>query len=58
MNAQQAEIRRLHSVIREREREIKALLMAARPYVATCADDDLPNPAADVLRAIDENVKK
>ena len=57
MNTQQAEIKRLHSVIRERELEIKALLMAARPYVATCADDDLPNPAADVLRAIDKNMK-
>jgi hypothetical protein len=28
-------------------------LLAARPYVQTCADDTLPNPAAKVLHQID-----
>ena len=31
---------------------VKALI-AARPYVETCADDILPNPAASILKQID-----
>jgi hypothetical protein len=35
-------------------KRLRALLKNVRPYVESCADDTLPNPAADMLKKIDE----
>lgn len=41
----------------EQLRPMREALRDCRPYVETCADDDLPNPAADTLQKVDSSLK-
>ena len=50
------EVRYQNAALADENKRLRAVLKDARPYVESCLDDALTNPAADVLKKIDETL--